>query len=204
MRYFDTGWKGKSEWLQISVGRIHDMCFINDDNSFYGRETCIRYLENVWKMSSLSRMKGYQTMSATERRDKNVKIKKLGNRVTYERSTYSTSPHTYTGWAGCFFKSVGNKKLAFPLLLSNPSPIFRSYSRPSMQEAVELRKGPQFDYPGSWQGTHLHIYQRSLLSSMFERGIVLYNWFWGFFCSPKKKSSAANCRDSLFFLKGYC
>ena len=42
-------------------------------------------------------MKGYQTMSATERRDKNVKIKKLGNRVTYERSTYSTSPHTYTG-----------------------------------------------------------------------------------------------------------
>ena len=103
------------------------MCFINNDNSFYGRETCIRYLENVWKMSSLSRMKGYQTMSATERRDKNVKIKKLGNRVTYERSTYSTSPHTYTGWAGCFFKSVGNKKLAFPLLLSNPSPIFRSY-----------------------------------------------------------------------------
>ena len=96
-------------------------------------------------------MKGYQTMSATERRDKNAKIKKLGNRVRLYVVHSTVHHHTRTRVEqDVSLKAWVIKNLLFRFsYLSNPSPIFRSYSRPSMQEAVELRKGPQFDYPGS-------------------------------------------------------
>ena len=130
------------------------------------------------------------------------KDKKVRQQSTYERSTYSTSPHTYTGWAGCFFKSVGNKKLAFPLLLSNPSPIFRSYFPDQVcKRPWNFERVPNSIIQGHDRALIFTSTKEACLAACLNEVLFFIIDFEVSSTLWKKSSAAANCRDSLFFPK---